>query len=246
MNKYINIDHNSHMYDFNDLTRDNSNLCLYNKKQNRNHVTHMLEHHIRRYTRIRDILTIIKDNNLEGDILEFGSWKGYSLRMILYILESLEIYDKTVIGFDGFIGMPYKDGNHYIGMFGDTTYNLCMKNIEQFKYKYPKNLKNIHVGKFLFKQKQEIVEFINNKDVSKASFVHVDCDVPQSCSEVFNILLENNMISDICYIAFDDWGCTNSGIPKTMTELFKNITDWKITEYHNTDITKTFLFKKLY
>jgi hypothetical protein len=41
-----------------------------------------LEHQVGRYLNMKDIITEIKKENIEGDILEFGTWQGLGLLIL--------------------------------------------------------------------------------------------------------------------------------------------------------------------
>ena len=45
------------------------------------------EHEIGRLTNFKDILNEIADQKLPGDIIEFGTWQGFSMLWIAYLCE---------------------------------------------------------------------------------------------------------------------------------------------------------------
>ncbi len=199
------------------------------------------EHQIGRFINFKDILS--KCQRLEGDIIEFGTHKGFSLMWIAHIAEMQKLYSKQIIGIDGFVGLPYDDGGFRMGDF-TTSLNQCLVNIAFNKQCYEVNYKNISIGKYLFSQKDEIFNFLEGKNLKKFCFIHLDCDVSQSALEVFDILVEGNYIADKAFVVFDDYYC-ESALSHTVEVLFEKLDkDWEIHPYSRTHLTQTFQFTK--
>ncbi|KKS02251.1 MAG: hypothetical protein UU64_C0009G0006 [candidate division WWE3 bacterium GW2011_GWF2_41_45] len=201
-----------------------------------------LEHQIGRLTNFSNIIS--KCKKIDGDFIEFGSWKGFSLLWIAYLMERNAIFGKKLFGIDGFIGLPYSDGVFKKGLFSDTSLRICRKNVLKNKHLYQRTKKNIVIEKFLYKDKQPIVDLIKKYKVKKFSFIHIDCDVCQSAEEIFRILIDGKLISDRGYVLFDDYGW-NSGMKYTVDNFIDTMgKDWKITVHSKTRFTKNFQFTK--
>jgi hypothetical protein len=201
-----------------------------------------LEHQIGRLKNFKKIVSACHD--LEGDFIEFGSWKGFSLLWIAYFMERNAIFNKKLIGIDGFIGLPYADGGFSKGMFADTSLNVCRKNVLQNSSIYAETRKNIFVEKFLYKDNEKIGGYLNKLGSKKFCFIHIDCDVSKSAEEIFFLLDKYNLIADEAFILFDDYGW-DTGI-KEVIEVFleKNRKEWIIEEHSQTRFTKNYFFKK--
>ena len=201
-----------------------------------------LEHQIGRLTNFKEI---IKDcSKLNGDILEFGTWKGFSLLWIAYLLEREAIFDRKIIGIDGFIGLPEDDGPFKKGAFSDTSLAECRHNLIDNPILYEETCKNIFIEKFLFKQKKEILSFFSQIGTQKFCFIHIDSDIGQSTREIFSIIQDENMISDKAYLLFDDYGWDTRLAPAVESIFEKMNANWKISVHSSTRYTKNFLLER--
>lgn len=158
-----------------------------------------------------------------------------------HIAEKQNLYSKQIIGVDGFVGLPYADGCFLVGGF-KTTRDQCLSNIYSNREYYKNNYKNIKIAEFLFSQKNSVINFLNQINVKKLCFIHIDCDVSASAFEVFDILLDGNLIADNAFIVFDDYHC-DSNLRNNMELLFSELSEqWDIQDYSRTDLTHTFRF----
>lgn len=214
------------------------NVDYYNKVKN----DRELEHQIGRLKNIK--LIIRKCKNLEGDFIEFGSWKGFSLLWIAYFMEITGLFNHKLIGIDGFVGLPYSDGVFTKYDFADTSYDECRQNIYDSKELLVKTKKNIFIAKFLYNKKRDIIDYINSIKIKKFCFIHIDCDVSKSLEEVFEILIDGNLIADKAFILFDDYYC-KSNFKKTADKILLRLKkNWNIKAYSKTKLTKYYYFSK--
>jgi hypothetical protein len=200
------------------------------------------EHQIGRLTNFKKI---VRDCvNLEGDFVEFGCWRGFSLLWTAYFMERNAIFDKKLIGLDGFIGLPYTDGGFRKGKFANTSRKECRDNLLKSDELYDEIKKRVFVGKFLYEEKESILNYFNRLKSTKLCFIHIDCDISQSAKQIFEILIAGDLIADKAYILFDDYG-----IEVTLREEIENFFDsqrakWNITVHSETKLTKNFIFEK--
>lgn len=200
------------------------------------------EHQIGRLTNFKDI---VRDcAALEGDFIEFGSWRGFSLLWIAYFMERNAIFSKKLIGLDGFIGLPYTDGGFRRGKFANTSRKECRDNVVKSDELYSETKKNVFVGKALYSEKEKILNYLRRLKTEKLCFIHIDCDLSQSAREIFDILVEGDLIADKAYILFDDYG-----IEPTLREEVGRFLDrmephWTINVHSETKLTKNYLFQK--
>ena len=100
------------LYDFNLLTEKNYSLIKKEKQKNENlYGISQIEHDLGRFTVIKKIVEYLFKNDIEGDFVEYGCWKGHSLYNTLNIMEKIGIRNRKLLGIDGFIGIP-KDCEH--------------------------------------------------------------------------------------------------------------------------------------
>jgi hypothetical protein len=202
------------------------------------------EHQIGRLTNYKKILTEIKNNNIQGDIIEFGAWRGFSLLWISYLSERLGLFEKKIAGIDSFAGLPGSEGIFKRGNFSDTSLKECRENIYKSKDLYSITKKNIHIEKLSFSQKKEMIEWLKNIGITNFCFIHIDCDISSSAIEIFDLLLEENLIGDKCYILFDDYGWMES-YQKTVDEIINKMKiNWNVSVHSSTNLTKNFFFNK--
>lgn len=201
-----------------------------------------LEHQIGRLTNFSDIIK--KCREVDGDFIEFGSWKGFSLLWIAYLMERNAIFNKKLFGIDGFVGLPYSDGVFKKGLFANTSLGVCRKNVLNNRLLYQRTRKNIVIEKHLYDEKKSIIDLIKKNKVKKLSFIHIDCDVCQSAKEIFRILIDGKLIADNGYILFDDYGW-NSGMKRVVDDFIKLMrNEWKVNVHSKTKYTKNFKFTK--
>lgn len=201
-----------------------------------------LEHQIGRLKNFKKIIS--ECAQLEGDFIEFGSWKGFSLLWIAYFMERNTIFNRRLFGIDGFIGLPYADGVFSKGLFADTSLNVCRKNVLQNNSLYQETRKNIFIEKFLYKDGEKIGRYLKNSGSKKFCFIHIDCDVSRSAEEIFSLLIDKDLIAEKAFILFDDYGCEAEigavidGFMKTMKQ------NWDIEVFSETKLTKNYFLRK--
>jgi len=201
-----------------------------------------LEHQIGRLCNIKQIIK--ECEKLDGDFIEFGSWKGFSLLWIAYFMERLAIFDRQIIGLDGFVGLPYNDGVFTTEMFKDSSLKVCRRNVLGNNLLYPLTRQRISIDQFLYAQKGDILKYLDDKKARQFCFIHIDCDVTRSAVEIFDILTEGNLIAPQAYVLFDDYGC-ETDLKKTVDAFFEGMKDsWDISAHSETILTKNFFLKK--
>lgn len=140
-----------------------------------------------------------KLNNNDSMILEFGVWSG---RTINYISSNT---NQKVYGFDSFEGLS-NDWDR-----GDETSKMFKKNHFNMMNKLPTVNSNVFLIKGWFDNSLEPFLLNQNK---KIKFIHIDCDLYESTSCIFNL----------CYKYFDD------KVFLVFDEIF-NYPNWKNGEY---------------
>lgn len=201
-----------------------------------------LEHQIGRLTNFKEIIK--ECAALDGHFVEFGCWKGFSILWTAYFMERNAVYDKKLIGIDGFVGLPYGDGLFRKGRFSDTSLAKCKKNIFESDEVYPFTKKNIGIVRFLYAEKEAILNYLKKRDIRKFSFIHIDCDVSRSAVEIFSILIDGDLIADKAYILFDDYGIEQNLRDEIAKFINRLIPKWEIVPHSETRFTKNFYFKK--
>ena len=158
-------------------------------------------------------LSYIKENNIEGDIVETGVFKGANLVLINDFLNKFDI-DKKIYAYDTFQGQPkpsnldfdYK-GNSMIKKFSnldkkDTNSVYCsLENVKKNIEKYSNN----NLNKIIF-IKGKVEETLNyEKNVpSKISLLRLDTDFYDSIKKSLEVLYPKLIKGGVLII--DDYG----------------------------------------
>lgn len=162
-----------------------------------------------------EYLNFIKlTENVDGDILELGTYKGSTTIIITNLLKIIKS-KKIIYTCDAFIGLPTDDNfsstKNAKGKFSDTSYEKVMFKIKQFNF-YEK----IIVIKGLFEDTLNIK--LNDK---KFSFILLDCDTYDSTKNSIQFLWDHLSIGGV--ICFDDYE----------RETTKNLPTWGETKAVN-------------
>ena len=170
-------------------------------------------------------INYVSNNNIKGDFVECGVWKGGNL--ILYqLLNQKKNLNKKIYGYDTFEGMPLpsKYDLKYDGRSALHEYNKreksddgwCKSTLESVKVNISKasSLKDV----YLIKGKVEKTLLLNENIPQKISILRLDTDFYESTKVELEVLyprLEKNGI-----LIIDDYGYFK-GARKAVDEYFK-------------------------
>ncbi len=170
-------------------------------------------HNLEKFIQIKKIWFNIYLDNIKGDYLEFGIFKGKSLYHSIKVAKKLKLYNETTFwGLDSFKGFPVENHDFYTS----ENFKSSKKTVEKFFSKYDRT--NIIEG--FFDQTLNSEPLIN---IPNISFAFVDCDIYESAEEVFVYL--NKKISNGGFIMIDDFtSIDNNGnyIAKSFFDIFSN------------------------
>ena len=170
-------------------------------------------------------INYIYNNNIQGDFVECGVWRGGNL--ILYeLLNQKYNLDKKVFGFDTFEGMPMP-GEHdfkYNNLSAMDLYNRkvkiennwCKSTLDEVKRNILTECSNVNVK--LIKGKVENTLLVKENIPDKISILRLDTDFYESTKIELEILfpkLEKNGV-----LIIDDYG-SYKGARKAVDEYFK-------------------------
>jgi hypothetical protein len=196
---------------------------------------------IERITELFNSLEYIRSNNIEGDIIECGVWKGGNIKGILEYLNYYEMHNVTVWLYDTFSGMTEPDEND-IDLHGNSAKSIlesvmCYASIEDVKNVlsgcvYPEEKIRYVIGDVL-----ETLEIKENLP-TKISLLRLDTDWYQSTKKELEILYPK-LVKDGVLIV-DDYGHW-SGSKKAVDEYFGNFKESNIhvIDYTGIKIIKT-------
>ncbi len=151
---------------------------------------------------------LLVTENIEGDIIELGSFKGGTATVMAHFLDYTGSR-KSFYVCDSFEGHPYDDktGTDRKGRFHDTNISYVTEKFKKFGVG-----DRIRVVKGRFED-----SLPSHVDGEKFSFAFVDCDLYQSTKYVLDFLLPRMGKGSI--IAFHDYGSARFGLTNAVHEL---------------------------
>ena len=172
-------------------------------------------HNLEKFIQIKKIWFNIYLDNIKGDYIEFGIFKGKSLYHSIKVAKKLKLYNETTFwGLDSFKGFPVENHDFYTS----ENFKSSKKTVEKFFSKYDRT--NIIEG--FFDQTLKSEPLIN---IPNISFAFVDCDIYESASQVFQFLkprMENGG-----FIMIDDFTSLDQNKNTISKSFFEN---YKINE----------------
>ncbi len=165
-----------------------------------------------KFYQINKIWHNIKLDQITGDYIEFGIYKGKSIYHSFKVAKKLDIQKNILFwGLDSFEGFPVENHNFYKNDNFKTSYT---KTKNQFK-----NFKEIKVIKGFFKESLRTQELVNIKNIS---FAFIDCDIFESTIDIFDYLKPR--LTNGSFIMIDDYTSIDSNgnsIAKSFKASFK-------------------------
>jgi len=154
----------------------------------------------------------IKLDSIEGDYIEFGMLNGKTLLHSYKVSKKLNLHKNINFwGLDSFEGFPVENHNFYKSENFKSSYKKALKTFN----KYTK----VNIVKGFFSESLQI-SLLDN--VSKLSFVYVDCDIYESSLDIFPYIKKR--IQPGSFIMIDDYSSidhNNKSIAKAFLENFR-------------------------
>jgi len=179
-----------------------------------------------------NVMQFIKINNIKGDYLEFGTWKGHSLINAYKSAIRNGINDMKFLVFDSFKGLPRIKGIDRDSIFKEGDYACSYHEFKDHVFNTHKlDKKKIHIFRGWFK------DVLNEKlkkrlRLNNIAIIYIDVDIYESCIPIFRFI--NDLIQDGTIIMFDDWFCfkgmSNKGEQKAFFDWTKK-NKIRFTEY---------------
>jgi hypothetical protein len=164
------------------------------------------EHQCGRFLNMKLVASLIEQLELQGDVVEFGTWQGYGLALIDRSFGKKT--NRQMIGIDSFEGLPESSTIWSRHAFNDTS-------VEGVKNYLDNNLKN-------FSNCSLIQGWFDDPAVKEALYlktksialVHFDADLGSSTAQALSVI-EPYLVdrSDPLFLCFDDWGCHPDEVP---------------------------------
>lgn len=207
----------------------------------------------------------IYTQDIEGDYLEFGCFRGESFIDAYKNIFNAEVfwqsndrkkkafsknvqnldfyikkYNRKFFGFDSFKGLPKPEGidlNHHL--FKEGRYDCSKEEFVKIIKRAKLDLSKIKLVEGFYEDSltQEIKQKL---DLNKAAIVMIDCDLYKSTIKVLNFITD--LLQEGTIIIFDDWfnykSNPNKGEQKACYEWLNNNSNIKLIEYGNNLLTQ--------
>ena len=177
------------------------------------------EHQLGRLLHMYSALKAIKDSGQTGDIVEFGSYQGFSLYWLARFRDELGL-SMRVIGIDSFEGLPEASTIWKKGLFSDTSRPGCEKAVLRASGADSLSERNIYIIQGLFNDPRVAVEL--RALTSGIILAHIDCDLGSSCTQALALVGQTGA-RDPLYLLFDDWFWHPEEIPASFESFMRGL-----------------------
>lgn len=188
---------------------------------------------------IRLACKFLEKNNIKGDQVEIGTWRGGALAMMR--LNSSP--ERKIIGFDTFDGHPQPDSNEFDVRGMSMQARWLQENSAGRKMAYASlqecksflgKLSLLHNIELI---KGDVVKTLEEIEIKEISFLRIDCDWYRETLYVLEKLWDHISLGGICM--FDGYGHI-SGMKNAVDEFFEN-KSIKLThiDYSGVQVIKT-------
>jgi O-methyltransferase len=173
----------------------------------------------RREEVLKNCLGYVDFNQLKGDYLEFGVWKGGSLIATYHMAKKYEhLKNMKCYAFDSFEGLPEKKGvDAEYKQFAAGEYNSSLPEVKMNLKRNGVDPNDITFVKGWYDQALN-GETRASLPIKKAVLVYIDCDLYESTVPVLDFITP--YIQDGTVIIFDDWFCFNARPDKGEQKAF--------------------------
>ena len=170
-------------------------------------------------------------NGIEGDLLEFGVFRGGSLIVLdqisRNILRKRLNMNIRIFGFDSFQGLPEpkgidKDSKKNRLNFRQGRYRCTKEEVLRRLKEHRADLDHIQLIEGWYDQILT-PELRQQLQINKASFINIDCDLYQSAITVLNWC--EPLIDQGTVINFDDWFCYQGSSERGLQRAFHEFLD---------------------
>ena len=190
---------------------------------------------INRLTNIEDCIKSIISNNIEGDFLEAGVWRGGAVIFMKAVLHDLGVNNRKIWAADSYKGLP-EPNKMYSADAENKLYleKILVVSLEEVKNNFSRfGLldSSIVFLEGLFKNT------LPNAPIKKIALLRLDCDMYESTLNALNNLYHK--LSDGGYIIIDDYNAFEEcklavndfrlkyGIEETIIKIDKEAVYWQ-------------------
>lgn len=151
----------------------------------------------------------------EGDYLEFGVYNGGSFIMAMKLAQKYKLNNMRFFAFDSFQGLPNAEGNIFRKGELNSPEHLFAQKVGKCGVD---TSRIVTISGFYDKTLNEDTK--RHKHLTRASILHIDCDLYTSTKEVLGFI--EGLIDVGSILIFDDWY-----VPEDMGER-KAFAEWRL------------------
>lgn len=188
------------------------------------------------------VFSYVKYSGIKGDVLEFGSYKGYSARKLAQYIAEFRLDSKLTL-FDSWKGMPEINSPSDINSYEVSALNDWKLGC----YSVPEDTPSIirkDIAGLLGTEKIELVQGYYQDTLKSVRFskqsiavVNIDCDLYESITLVLKKLIQDEAFMDGTIILFDDYNFNranpNMGARKAVKDIFREEGRYQLSFFLN-------------
>lgn len=179
---------------------------------------------------LRRAVEYLVGTRVPGDVLEFGTFLGYTARWLACLMRDLDVAGDLWL-YDSFEGLPPPSdvdrGSYEAGVWVEGAMrvdpDIHLRIGRSIGRLLPPG--RVHVVKGYFEHTLPA-----NLPARRAALVHVDCDLYASTRFVLSTLLERDLLQDGTVVLFDDFNCNRAspdmGERRALREVLSGQTRW--------------------
>jgi len=145
-------------------------------------------------------LETIRKEEIAGSIVEFGVYRGESLRELVLMCEGLDL-SRPVYGFDSFEGLPETSQTNDLDCFEKGQFAAEFDEVKSLLEVDRK--KNVQLLRGWFDETLAKADVQRDPGLEKIAFARIDCDIYDSAVTCLQFI--QNRLADGAFLIFDDW-----------------------------------------
>jgi hypothetical protein len=161
-----------------------------------------------RFDNLQSCIADVVADEIPGDLIETGVWRGGATIFMRAMLKALEVNDRTVWVADSFEGLPEPDAEKYPieaefhqGFVNNSVYNKLAATLEQVQYNFKAYGVLDDKVKFL---KGWFKDALSSAPIDRLAVLRLDGDYYESTMDALTNLYDKLSIGG--YIIIDDYG----------------------------------------
>lgn len=179
-------------------------------------------------------------SRINGPVLEFGTFMGYTARIIATLMKEIPYPQAELILYDSFEGLPDPISAPDKGSYQVAQHRLWTRGQLMVLPHTPTRIKHT-INQLIEPSRLKIVKgffedsLLNNLPNSPVAMVHLDCDFYSSTKYVLQELLNHQLLQDGCILVFDDYNCNRAnpdmGERRALQEILEEQSRYKVSPF---------------